>query len=80
VLQATPYFRRIVQLKRPYATDERIAYVLEAPDRQEIEPSGRIRSWRAIPELGGKVMRVVTLEDGITVLNAFLDRNARRIR
>lgn len=75
---ATHYFRTVVQPKRPYATDDRCAYVLRAPDRKEVEPSGRIRWWRSIPDLGGRVLRVVTLDDEITVLNAFLDRNARR--
>ena len=30
-----------------------------------------------IPELQGKVLRVVTLEDGETIHNAFPDRNFR---
>lgn len=35
---------------------------------------GRVRYWAFVPELG-KYLRVVTLEDGETVLNAFPDRD-----
>jgi len=38
---------------------------------------GRIRHWGIVPELQGKVLRVVTLEDGETIHNAFPDRNFR---
>ena len=34
-----------------------------------------IRHWGLVPELGGRTLRVVTLEDGETILNAFPDRN-----
>lgn len=40
---------------------------------------GRIRFWKFIPELG-KYLRVVTLEDGETVHNAFPDRDFRGTR
>jgi len=46
---------------------------LSNPLRKEVQPSGRIRFWAYIPELG-KYLRVVTLEDGETVHNAFPDR------
>jgi len=31
--------------------------------------------WGALPELGPRVLRVITLADGETVHNAFLDRD-----
>jgi hypothetical protein len=39
---------------------------------------GRIRHWGAV-EIDGQVryLRVVTLEDGTTIHNAFIDRNFR---
>jgi hypothetical protein len=43
------------------------------PEYVEIQPDGRIRHWRYIEELG-KHLRVVTLEDGETLHNAFPDR------
>jgi hypothetical protein len=32
------------------------------------------RFWSPVPELDGKVLRVVTLEDRVTIHNPFLDR------
>jgi hypothetical protein len=47
---------------------------LADPIRQEVQPEdGRVRHWVFIPELG-KFLRVVTLEDGLTLHNAFPDR------
>lgn len=41
----------------------------------EVQPDARIRFWSIVPEMGGRVLRVVTLEDGETIRNAFFDRN-----
>ena len=49
--------------------------VVARPLRREVQSDGRIRFWAVVPELGGRVLRVVTLEDGETLHNAFLDRN-----
>jgi len=44
------------------------------PVRREVQPDdGRIRHWVWIEELN-RFLRVVTLEDGTTVHNAFPDR------
>ena len=51
-----------------------MAAVLAAAHRSERQPDGRVRHWGRVPRLGGRWLRVVTLEDGDTVLNAFLDR------
>lgn len=40
----------------------------------EIQQDGRVRKWAYIEE-EGKYMRVILLEDGETVHNAFFDRN-----
>jgi hypothetical protein len=32
------------------------------------------RFWAPIPELGGRYLRVITLADKVTILNAFPDR------
>ena len=37
--------------------------VVEAPIRFERQETNRFRFWRAIPELEGKFLRVITLED-----------------
>jgi len=74
VTPTTRYFREQVLRKRPYLKLDWCQAVIDAPDRSEIEPNGRVRYWGFIPELG-KWLRVVTLEDGKTVHNAFPDRD-----
>jgi hypothetical protein len=53
-----------------------VAAVLAGPVRTLRQPDGRIRHWGWVPRLG-RWLRVVTLEDGRTVHNAFLDRSFR---
>ena len=48
--------------------------VIENPIRVEPQESNRFRFWGEIAELEGKILRVVTLEDKITIHNAFPDR------
>jgi hypothetical protein len=48
--------------------------VIENPEKKEIQPGGRIRFWGKVGEFGNKYLRVVTLADGITIHNAFIDR------
>jgi hypothetical protein len=48
--------------------------VLAAPAHRTTQADGRVRLWGYVPSLG-RWLRVVTLEDGETVHNAFLDRN-----
>jgi len=50
--------------------------VLRFPAGREWQPDGRIRYWAYIESLG-RFLRVVTLDDGETVHNAFPDRNYR---
>ena len=54
---------------------EWIQSVVENPERETIQSDGRIRRWRAIPEMEGKYLRVILLADGETVHNAFFDRS-----
>ena len=73
-IQTTGYFQNDVMVKRPYIKTEWVELALSNPVRREIQPSdGRIRHWVWIEELA-RYLRVVTLEDGITVHNAFPDR------
>ena len=70
----TDYFRNEVMVKRPYIKTEWIEHALAAPVKKESQADdGRIRHWVWIDELS-RYLRVVTLEDGITVHNAFPDR------
>jgi pyrroloquinoline quinone (PQQ) biosynthesis protein C len=56
---------------------EWIERVATHPEREQVQADGRIRRWGRIAEAGGKWLRVVLLEDGETVHNAFFDRSVR---
>jgi hypothetical protein len=73
-VKTTRYFEEQVLRKRPYIQREWCARILEHPIAREVQPDGRIRHWGVIPEFEGRVLRVVTLDDGETILNAFPDR------
>jgi hypothetical protein len=51
--------------------------VIDTPEREEIQPDGRIRRWKRIAEAGGRALRVILLADGTTIHNAFFDRDFR---
>ena len=72
----TVYFLEEVLAKRPYIRLEWCLEALATPIHKEVQPDGRMRYWLFVPELG-KHLRVVTLEDGITLHNAFPDRRFR---
>ena len=48
--------------------------IMKSPTRKEIQPDGRIRYWGFIAELD-RFLRIVVLEDGETIHNAFIDSN-----
>ncbi|ELS01665.1 hypothetical protein Xen7305DRAFT_00013700 [Xenococcus sp. PCC 7305] len=73
-MKTTRYFEEQVLLKRPYLKREWCQKAILEPVKKAIQPNGRIRHWTYIAELG-KYLRVVTLEDGETIHNAFPDRN-----
>ena len=55
--------------------------MIATPLRREVQDDGRIRVWGEVHLAGEptpRVLRVITLEDGETIHNAFLDRNFRR--
>jgi hypothetical protein len=54
---------------------EWIKNVFDNPIKEEIQSDGRIRRWAKIPEADNKYLRVVILEDGETIHNAFFDRS-----
>ena len=71
------YFDEQVLRKRPYIMLEWCARAVASPLAPEDQPDGRIRFWGIIPELDGRVLRVVTLVDGETLHNAIPDRRFR---
>ncbi len=74
----TAYFREQVLRRRSYLRVEWCIAVLHDHYRSEIQDDGRIRFWGYVPELEGKSLRVVTLEDGTTLHNAFPDSGEPR--
>jgi hypothetical protein len=73
-LKTTDYFRNEVLTKRPYLREAWLELALKSPIRREVQAEdGRIRHWIWIEDLQ-RHLRVVTLEDGETVHNAFPDR------
>ena len=59
--------RRIIE-------QEWIERVVREPLRRAVQSDGRVRLWAQIDEADGRYLRVVLLEDGETVHNAFFDR------
>jgi predicted ATPase len=45
------------------------------PVKEEYQSDGRIRRWVRIPEADNRYLRIVILEDGETIHNAFFDRS-----
>ena len=79
-MKTTRYFDEQVLRKRPYIQREWCQQVLAAPIRREVQSDGRIRFWGKVALAGdreARYLRVVTLEDGETIHNAFFDRNFR---
>lgn len=73
-MESTDYFRNDVMIKRPYLREEWITMALQNPVHREVQADdGRIRHWVWVEALQ-RHLRVVTLEDGKTVHNAFPDR------
>ena len=70
----TDYFEREVLRKRPYLQREWCIRVVQHPVRSERQEDNRWRFWAPIAELEGRYLRVVTLEDRLTIHNAFPDR------
>jgi hypothetical protein len=73
----TPYFELEVLRKRPYLRREWCVHVIEHAVQIERQEDNRYRYWGTVPELGGRYLRVITLEDRTTIHNAFPDRGFR---
>ncbi len=71
----TQYFENEILRKRPYIKKEWCIRVIKNAVKVESQENNRFRFWGRIDELEGKILRVVTLEDKITIHNAFLDRS-----
>lgn len=52
-----------------------IRTVVEKPEHEGVQTDGRVQRWARIKEAENRFLRVVLLEDGRTVHNAFFDRS-----
>jgi len=80
-MKTTRYFDEQVLRKRPYIDPAWCAAVLGSPLARERQPDGRFRFWGEVTRPGERftrVLRVVTLDDGETIHNAFFDGRFRR--
>ena len=76
-MKFTQYF--LYTRKRPDRAEIKLEWIREAienPIRVEVQSDGRIRKWTKIKELD-RFLRVILLEDGETIHNAFFDRTFR---
>ena len=74
-MKTTLYFK--YTRKRPDRScikDKWIKFVMNYPLKEEIQSDGRVKKWSKINEVN-KYLRVILLEDGETVHNAFFDRD-----
>jgi len=71
----TEYFENEVLRKRPYIKKEWCIRVIENPVKVERQEKNRYRFWGFVIEMGGKALRVITLDDKKTIHNAFPDRS-----
>ncbi len=73
-METTQYFK--YTRKRPdraQIKDEWILFVVANPEKTEVQSDGRIKKWAKISDVN-RYLRVILLEDGETVHNAFFDR------
>jgi len=74
-MKTTEYFTYTRQrLDRKDIKDEWIYHVINYPEKLIIQSDGRIKMWGKIESVN-KYLRVILLEDGETVHNAFFDRS-----
>jgi len=75
-MKTTQYFRHTRQRPdRVIILEEWIERAIQNPLREERQADGRIRRWARIGEMDNRALRIILLEDGETVHNAFFDRN-----
>ncbi len=74
-MKTTAYFEAMrTRADRAVITDEWVQRAINTPIRELRQADGRIRRWVQVPEMENRYLRVILLEDGKTVHNAFFDR------
>lgn len=74
----TRYFENEVLRRRTYLKKEWCEKVIDNPIKMEKQEHNRFRFWGKIEELDGKTLRVITLDDKVTIHNAFPDRGYKK--
>jgi hypothetical protein len=79
-MNCTQYFLFVRQRPdRSIIKEEWILKTIKNPLKTEVQVDGRIRKWSFIEEVG-RYLRVILLEDGETVHNAFFDRDFKEVK
>jgi uncharacterized protein YaaR (DUF327 family) len=74
IVKTTQYFQYTRKRKdRAFIKEEWIKDVINSPLKIEIQTDGRVKKWAKVKEVD-RYLRVILLEDGETVHNAFFDR------
>jgi len=74
-MKTTRYFQATrLRSDRVDIMDEWIEFTVRHAVKEVVQSDGRLRRWAPIVQAGGGFLRVVLLEDGETVHNAFFDR------
>ena len=71
-MKTTNYFNEFASQKHSEVRREWIERVLANPVKYEMQTNNRVSYWGKIEEAEGRFLRVITLDDGETVHNAFL--------
>jgi hypothetical protein len=76
-MKFTQYFLYIrTRPDRSCIKEEWIQKAIDNPLRTEVQKDARIRKWIYIKEVR-KYLRIILLSDGVTVHNAFFDRDSQ---
>jgi hypothetical protein len=74
-MKRTRYFEALrSRPDRVIIRDEWIERAIRSPLKETVQRDGRIRRWVQVAEMDNRYLRVILLEDGETVHNAFFDR------
>ena len=77
-MKTTRYFESVrSRPDRAIIKIEWIQHVIENFEKEEMQADQRIRRWAKIAEMENRYLRVILLEDGETIHNAFFDRGYR---
>ena len=75
-MKVTEYFKYVrKRADRCIIKDEWIEQVIKHPIKEETQSDGRVKRWARIEAMDGKALRVILLDDGETIHNAFFDRS-----